>query len=197
MIYEYKGIRPVIHPSAFVHAEAVIIGDVIIGESVYIAAGAVIRGDWGQIVIEKGCNVQENCTLHLFPNGKVLLKESAHIGHGSIIHGAEIGSNSLVGMNAVVMDNVIIGSECIIGALSFVKSQTNIPDRSLVVGNPAKIINEVSDEMIAWKTKGTQIYQQHTKECFESLISCEPLREMPEERKVQKQTVDYSVWTKK
>jgi len=196
MIYEFKGIRPVIHPTAFVHPQAAIIGDVIIGESVYIAAGAVIRGDWGQIVIEKGCNVQENCTLHLFPSGKVWLKESAHIGHGAVIHGAEIGSNTLVGMNAVVMDNVIIGSECIIGALAFVKSQTNIPDRSVVVGNPAKIINEVSDDMIAWKTKGTQIYQQLSQDCFESLIPCEPLREMPEDRNVNKQTVDYSVWKK-
>ncbi|MFQ5446689.1 MAG: gamma carbonic anhydrase family protein, partial [Saprospiraceae bacterium] len=143
MLYEFSGFRPVVHESAFVHPQAAVTGNVIIGRDVYIGPGAAIRGDWGEIIIDDGCNVQENCTVHMFPGVTVRLSEGAHIGHGAIIHGASIGCNSLVGMNAVVMDNVEIGKECIIGALSFIPAGTIIPARSLVVGNPGKIIKQV------------------------------------------------------
>jgi carbonic anhydrase/acetyltransferase-like protein (isoleucine patch superfamily) len=176
MIYEFNGVRPVIHESAFIHPQAAVTGNVVIGKDVYIGPGAAIRGDWGAIIIEDGCNVQENCTIHMFPGITVRLMESAHIGHGAIIHGAIIGKNSLVGMNAVIMDNVEIGDECIIGALCFLASDSKIPSRSLVVGNPGRIVREVSDEMIAWKTKGTQLYQQLPRHCFDTLKSCEPQR---------------------
>jgi phenylacetic acid degradation protein len=115
----------------------------------------------------------------------MVLKAGAHIGHGAIIHGANIGANCLVGMNAVIMDDVTIGDECIIGALAFVKAGTQIPNRKMVVGNPAVIIKDVSDELIAWKTKGTALYQQLPKECFETLRAVEPLREIPENRPTQ------------
>ena len=180
MIYEFKGYRPVVHESAFVHPQAAVTGNVIIGPDVYIGPGAAIRGDWGAIVIEAGCNVQENCTIHMFPGVTVVLEEGAHIGHGAIIHGARIGRNSLIGMNAVLMDEVEIGAECIVGALCFIKAGEKIPPRSLVVGNPGKIIKNVSDEMIAWKTEGTRLYQQLPAECYETLRPCEPLREVPE-----------------
>ena len=185
MIYEFNGFKPVIHPSAFVHPQAAVTGNVFIGKDVYIGPGAAIRGDWGKIVIEDGCNVQENCTIHMFPGTTVTLKESAHIGHGAIIHGGTIGENCLIGMNAVVMDDVIIEPECIVGALSFVPAKMHIPKRSLVVGNPAKIIKEVSDDMIAWKTKGTALYQQLPKECYATLKPCEPLTEPEENRPTQ------------
>lgn len=175
-IFEFKGFRPVIHKSAFIHPNASVIGNVMIGADVYVGPGAAIRGDWGEIVIEDGCNVQENCVIHMFPGVRVLLKEAAHIGHGAIIHGGTIGKNVLVGMNSVIMDNVVIGDECIIGALSFVPADMIIPARKVVVGNPAKIVKEVSDEMIEWKTAGTRLYQQLPSECFESLKACEPLR---------------------
>lgn len=190
MIYAFKGFVPVVHESAFVHPQAAVTGNVIIGKDVYIGPGAAIRGDWGGIVIEDGCNVQENCTIHMFPGITVTLSESAHIGHGAIIHGANIGRNSMVGMNAVIMDNCQIGEACIIGALSFVKADTKIPDRSLVVGNPAKIIKVVSDEMIAWKTKGTQLYQTLPTSCHESLKAVEPLREIPKDRPAQERLYD-------
>ena len=160
MIYEFNGYRPVVHESAYVHPLAAVTGNVVIGEDVYIGPGAAIRGDWGKIIIKDGCNVQENCTIHMFPGVTVVLEESAHIGHGAIIHGAHIGRNSLVGMNAVVMDNVEIGEECIIGALCFVPEGMDIPKRKIAVGNPAKIVKDVSDEMIAWKTQGTGLYQK-------------------------------------
>jgi phenylacetic acid degradation protein len=177
MFYEFNGIKPVVDESSFVHPQAVVTGNVFIGKDVYIGPGCALRGDWGKIIIEDGCNVQENCTVHMFPGVTVLLKKSAHIGHGAIIHGATIGSNCLVGMNAVIMDEVELGDECIVGALCFIKQGEKIPARSLVVGNPSKIIKQVSDEMIAWKTEGTSLYQQLPGQCFETLKSCEPLRQ--------------------
>ncbi len=194
MVYAFKGFIPVVHPSSFIHPQAIVTGNVIIGKDVYIGPGAALRGDWGAIIIEDGCNVQENCTIHMFPGKTVLLKESAHIGHGAIIHGGTVGRNSMIGMNAVIMDDVEIGDECIVGALSFVNANTIIPKRSLVVGNPARIIKEVSDEMINWKTKGTQLYQQLPKDCFETLVACDPLTEIPADRPSQESL--YETWDK-
>ena len=192
MIYQFKEYIPVIHESSFIHPQAAVTGNVIIGKDCYIGPGAAIRGDWGQIIIEDGCNVQENCILHMFPGVTVLLKEGAHIGHGAIIHGAMIGKNCLVGMNAVIMDNVELGDESIVGALCFIQEEEIIPARSLVVGNPGKIIKQVSDEMLAWKTEGTRLYQQLPADCHKTLKACEPLRELPEESPIQ--STSYLRW---
>lgn len=178
MFYEFNGIQPVVHPSSFIHPQAAVTGNVIIGKDCYIGPGAALRGDWGQIILEDGCNVQENCTIHMFPGVTVLLKAGAHIGHGAIIHGATIGANCLVGMNAVIMDNVQLGDECIVGALSFIKQGEVIPARSLVAGNPGKIIKTVSDEMIAWKSEGTRLYQALPAEMKAGWKPCEPLAEI-------------------
>ena len=185
MVYEFNGFIPVIHESSFVHPLAAVTGNVIIGKNVYIGPGAAIRGDWGEICIEDGCNIQENCTIHMFPGKTMVLKAGAHIGHGAIIHGANIGVNCLVGMNAVIMDDVNLGDECIVGALCFIKSGMQIPNRKMIVGNPAIIIKEVTDEMIDWKTKGTALYQQLPKECHETLKAVEPLRKIPKNRPTQ------------
>lgn len=192
MVYEFNGFKPVVHPSSFIHPQAVVTGNVIIGKDVYIGPGCALRGDWGEIKIEDGCNVQENCTIHMFPGTTVHLKESAHVGHGAIIHGGTLGKNCLIGMNAVIMDDVEIGNECIVGALSFVPAKMIIPNRKLVVGNPAKIIKDVSDEMIQWKTMGTSLYQSLPKECHETLRPCKPLNEIPPDRK--KQDSAYKTW---
>lgn len=184
-VYSFNGFIPVIKKSSFIHPKASVTGNVIIGENVYIGPGAAIRGDWGQIIIEDGCNVQENCTIHMFPGTTVTLKKGAHIGHGAIIHGGTIGENCLIGMNSVIMDDVIMGDECIIGALSFVPAKMQLPKRSLAVGNPAKIVKEVSDQMISWKTKGTELYQALPKECFDTLKEVEPLREIETDRPSQ------------
>ena len=194
MIYEFNGFKPVISPQAYVHDSAVIIGNVIIGEEVYIGPGAVVRGDWGEIEIKKGANVQENCVIHMFPGVCIVLEEGAHIGHGAIIHGANIGENCLFGMNAVVMDRSQIGAGSIVGALAFVKADSVIPERSLVVGNPAKIIKQVSDEMLAWKTKGTELYQQLPKECYQTLKPCEPLQEKEANRPLQEEL--FKTWNR-
>ena len=192
MIYEFNGYIPVIHPSSFIHPQAAVTGNVIIGENVYVGPGAAIRGDWGGIIIENGCNVQENCTVHMFPGTTVLLKEGAHIGHGAIIHGATIGRNCLVGMNAVIMDNVILGDECIVGALTFVAADSVIEKRKVIVGNPGKVVKDVSDTMIAWKTKGTELYQQLPEACHATLKEVKALTEIPEDR--PKQQDIYKTW---
>ncbi|HLG41211.1 MAG TPA: transferase hexapeptide repeat family protein [Chitinophagaceae bacterium] len=192
MFYSFNGFIPVIHESSFIHPQAAVTGNVIIGKNCYIGPGAALRGDWGQIIIEDGCNIQENCTIHMFPGLTVLLKESAHIGHGAIIHGAIIGRNCLIGMNAVVMDNVELGDESIVGALSLIKEGEKTPPRSLLAGNPARIIKEVSDDMIAWKTRGTRLYQALPSQLFENWKETEPLRERPPS--LPQQEISYKTW---
>jgi phenylacetic acid degradation protein len=192
MIYEFNGYIPIIHESAFIHPQASVTGDVWIGANVYIGPGAAIRGDWGRIVIEDGCNIQENCTVHMFPGVEVRLKEAAHVGHGAIVHGASLGKNCLIGMNAVLMDEVEIGDECIVGGLTFIPAKTKIPPRKVVVGNPAKIVKDVSDEMLAWKSKGTAIYQNLPADCFANLREVTPLREPENSRPTHPKS--YNIW---
>jgi len=192
MIYAFKGFTPVVDTSSYVHPQAAVTGNVVIGKNVYVGPGAAIRGDWGGIVIEDGCNVQENCTIHMFPGVTVYLREGAHIGHGAIIHGAEIGRNSLIGMNSVIMDEVIIEEECIVGALSFVKAGAKISKRSLWAGNPAKFIKEVSQEMIDWKTKGTALYQTLPQDLHTHLQPTSALSELPLDRPEQESL--YATW---
>jgi phenylacetic acid degradation protein/carnitine operon protein CaiE len=194
MVYSFKGFIPVVHESSFIHPLAAVTGNVIIGKDVYIGPGAALRGDWGKIIIEDGCNVQENCTIHMFPGLVVVLKAGAHIGHGAVVHGAAIGKNCLVGMNSVIMDHAEIGDNSIIGALSFIKADEKFPARSVIAGNPAKIIKEASYEMIAWKTEGTRLYQALPKEMMEEWKSCEPLREAEPGRPAQEAV--YATWQK-
>ncbi len=192
MFYAFKGFIPVVDPSSFVHPQANVTGNVIIGKDCYVGPGAVIRGDWGGIILEDGVNVQENCVVHMFPGVTLTLQTGAHIGHGAIVHGAQIGKNCLVGMNSVIMDEVELGDHSIVGALTFIKAKTQIPPRSLVVGNPGKVIRTLSDDMIAWKTAGTQLYQQLPGECHRYLEPCEPLREVPADRPAQESL--YQTW---
>lgn len=191
-IYEFDKFRPVVHESAFIHPNATVTGNVIIGRDVYVGPGAAIRGDWGGIVIEDGCNVQENCVVHMFPGVTVVLEESAHIGHGAVIHGAHICRNALIGMNAVIMDNATVGAASIVGALCFVPSKMQIPERKVVVGNPAKIVKDVTDEMLSWKTEGTRLYQSLPASLRSSLAACDPLREVPADR--PEQISSYKTW---
>lgn len=195
MICEFDGYKPVIHETAFIHPLAVITGNVIIGKDVYIGPGAALRGDWGKIVVHDGCNVQENCIIHMFPGVTVTLHESAHIGHGATIHGATIGANSLIGMNAVVMDHANIGNGSIIGALAFIPEGMAIPDRKVAVGNPAKVIKDVTDEMLQWKSEGTAWYQRLPEQMRKTWKECDPLREIPPGR--MDQDIEYETWKKR
>jgi phenylacetic acid degradation protein/carnitine operon protein CaiE len=192
MIYEFNGYRPVVHESAYVHPQAIVTGNVVIGKDVYIGPGAALRGDWGEIIIEDGCNVQENCTIHMFPGTSVRLSKGAHVGHGAIIHGATLKENCLIGMNAVVMDNAIVGKNSVVGALAFVPDGMEIPEGKIAVGNPAKVVKDMSPERIQWKTEGTRLYQSLPMELHETLKVCEPLRNVPADRKPI--TEKYSTW---
>ena len=191
-VFAFDGFVPVVHESAFVHPNATVTGNVVIGRDVYVGPGAAIRGDWGGIVVEDGCNIQESCTIHMFPGVTVVLERSAHIGHGAIVHGARVGENALVGMNAVIMDNAIVGAGSIVGALCFVPAEMVIPPRSVVVGNPARIVKQVSDEMLAWKSEGTALYQALPERLRATLTACEPLREVPDGR--ASQSMSYRTW---
>jgi carbonic anhydrase/acetyltransferase-like protein (isoleucine patch superfamily) len=192
MFYAFGDYIPVVHETAYVHPQAVVTGNVTIGKDVYIGPGAMLRGDWGGIIVSDGCNVQENCVVHMFPGITVVLEEEAHIGHGAIIHGARIGKHCLVGMNSVILDRVEIGEGSIIGALTLVTEGMQVPPRSLVVGNPGRIIREVSEDMLRWKSQGTAIYRRLPEEMRTGAHPCEPLREVPAGREAQ--TAAYRTW---
>jgi phenylacetic acid degradation protein len=190
-IYEFMGYRPVLAESAYVHPTASIIGDVFIGENVYIGPGASLRGDMGRIIIKNGCNIQDNCTIHMFPGVTVVLEENSHIGHGAIVHGAHLGRDCLVGMNAVLMDDVVLGSGCIVGAGSFVKAKTVVPDRKLIVGNPAIIRRDVTGEMLEWKKEGTILYQELAKESMKSVQECEPIYGSDFKKEMERRAINF------
>lgn len=182
-VYSIDGITPVVDPSAFVHPTAVLIGDVIIGPGCYIGPLASLRGDFGRLVVEEGANLQDTCVMHGFPNTDTVVARHGHIGHGSILHGCSIGEDVLVGMNAVIMDNADVGESSIIGANAFVKADMKIEPRSLVVGSPARVLREVTDDELEWKRDGTRIYQELTRRCMRSLHETKPLPEMEPGRK--------------
>lgn len=191
-IFAFEGFVPVVHQSAFIHPNATVTGNVVIGRDAYVGPGAAIRADWGGVILEDGCNVQENCTIHMFPGVTVVLEAGAHMGHGAVVHGARIGRNALVGMNAVVMDGAVVGAESIVGALCFVPADMIVPPRTVVAGNPARVVKEVSDAMLDWKTAGTRLYQSLPQRLHGSLRPCEPLRELPAQR--PEQPASYQTW---
>ena len=194
MIYVFKGFVPVIHESAFVHPLAAVTGNVIIGKDVYVGPFAALRGDWGRIIIGDGCNIQESCTIHMFPGITVKLDENVHVGHGAIIHGAHIQHDCLIGMNSVIMDNVVVGPESIIGAMTFIPEGTTFDSRSLIVGNPARLLKQVSDEMLSWKKQGTELYQTLPADMHQFWKECEALRTVPTDRPEQAKL--YENWAK-
>lgn len=183
---------PVVDETAYVHPMATVIGHVTIGKNCYIGPGAVLRGDWGKIEVSNGCNIQENCVVHMFPGTTVRLEEGAHVGHGAIVHGAKLGRQCMIGMNAVIMDDVEVGEGCIVGALSFLKAQSQWKDRTIIAGNPAKILGEVSDDMLAHKVEGTGLYQGLPADFHSSLRECEPLRAEPLDR--PSEFPDFETW---
>ncbi|MBW2063505.1 MAG: gamma carbonic anhydrase family protein [Deltaproteobacteria bacterium] len=157
--YEFEGKRPCVDERAFVHPQAVLIGDVTVEEGCYIGSGAVLRGDIGSIKIGMGSNVQENCVLHAFPDKVTLLHRDTHIGHGCILHGCEICSNVLVGMGSIIADGVKINSNCLIGAGSFVDFGTEIPPGSVVMGSPAKVVKEITPQQLQQLASSRAVYQ--------------------------------------
>ena len=182
--YEFKGFIPIVPEDTFVHPQAVLIGNVILGHGCYIGPGASLRGDFGRIVIGDGANVQDNCIVHSFPGRDAVVEADGHIGHGAILHGCTVGRNALVGMNAVIMDGVDVGAESIVGAQAFVRGETVIPPRSMVVGSPAKVIRDVTEKEVAWKSRGTAEYRQLARDGLTGLTPVEPLKAVEADRPV-------------
>ena len=196
--YEIDGLRPVVDPTAYVHPTAVLIGDVIVGPGAYIGPCASLRGDFGRIVLQTGCNVQDTCVIHGFPASDTLLEDNAHIGHGAVLHGCVIRADALVGMNAVVMDEAEIGAGAFVAASAFVRAGLKVPARSLAAGVPAKILRELSDQELAWKREGTATYQRLTQRCQATMRECEPLTaEEPGRPRIDAGTIQPLVATRR
>ncbi|MFG6449307.1 phenylacetic acid degradation protein PaaY [Roseateles sp. BYS180W] len=175
--YAIDGVRPVVHPQAFVHPSAVLIGDVHVSAGAYIGPCASLRGDFGRIEIHAGANVQDSCVLHGFPHTTTCVERDGHVGHGAVLHGCVVRQGALIGMKAVVMDEADIGAGAIVAACAFVKAGQHIAPRSLAAGIPAKVLRELSDQELAWKHEGTLAYQQLTVRCLQTLQEVEPLQE--------------------
>jgi phenylacetic acid degradation protein len=173
--YELDGVVPVVDPSSFVHPTASLIGDVIIGPECYVGPGASLRGDFGRILIERGCNVQDNCILHSFPGETALLEAEAHIGHGAVLHGCTVRRGALVGISAVLMDGAVVEEEAFVGALAFVRAAFTVPRRTLVLGSPARVVRELKPEELEWKAVGTRHYQALARRCLASFRERPPL----------------------
>jgi phenylacetic acid degradation protein len=176
-VYSINGVTPVVHPTAYVHPSAVLIGDVFVGPRCYIGPQAVMRGDFGRLILEEGANLQDTCVMHGFPGKDTVVEANGHIGHGAVLHGCHIGRNAMVGMNAVVMDEAMVGADSIVGAGAFVKARMEIAPRSLVAGSPAKVLRELRDDEIAWKTLGTQLYQDLSIRSLETMALTDALTE--------------------
>jgi phenylacetic acid degradation protein len=176
-VYSINGVTPVVHPTAYVHPSAVLIGDVFVGPRCYIGPQAVMRGDFGRLILEEGANLQDTCVMHGFPGKDTVVEANGHIGHGAVLHGCHIGRNAMVGMNAVVMDEAMVGADSIVGAGAFVKARMEIAPRSLVAGSPAKVLRELRDDEIAWKTLGTQLYQDLSIRSIETMALTDALTE--------------------
>ena len=183
-VYEINGVRPVVHPSAYVHPSAVLIGDVIVGPRCYIGPLASMRGDFGRLILEEGSNLQDTCVMHGFPGEDTVVEVDGHIGHGAVLHGCRIRRNAMVGMNAVVMDKAVVGEESIVAAMSFVKAGMIIPPRSMVMGTPAKVMRALTDDDVKWKSFGTHQYHQLTTRSLNTMREVEAYTEIEPNRPV-------------
>ena len=175
--YAIDGVIPVVHPGAFVHPSAVLIGDVVVGADCYIGPNASLRGDFGSIVLQAGVNVQDACVVHGFPDSQTLVEVNGHIGHGAVLHGCVVRHDAMVGMNAVVMDEAEVGAYSIVAACAFVRAGFKVPEKSLVAGLPAKLVRELSADEMRWKLAGTRHYQALSQRCHASLQEVQPLTE--------------------
>lgn len=173
--FAIDGVGPIVDSTAFVHPTAVLIGDVIVGPGCYIGPCASLRGDFGQIVVKAGANIQDSCTLHSFPNKSTVVEENGHIGHGAVLHGCVVRVDALVGINAVILDGAEVGAQSIVGACALVSAGMQIAPRSLAVGVPAKVMRQLNDDEIARKLEGTMAYQRLAQLCIETMIEVAPL----------------------
>ena len=177
-VYSIDGVTPVVHPSAFVHPTASLIGDVVIGPDCYVGPGASIRADFGRFEMGRGSNFQDNCTAHGFAGEDIILGEDCNIGHGAVIHGAVLHDRVLVGMNAVVMDGVVLNDDVLVAALAFVPAAMEVPPGVIAAGTPARVLRELTDEEMEWKAAGNRDYHTLAARCHETLEEVDALTEL-------------------
>ena len=182
-VYSIDGLTPVVHPDAYVHPSAVLIGDVHVGAGAYIGPSASLRGDFGRLVIEAGANIQDCCIVHGFPESDTVIEQDGHVGHGAVIHSARICRNAMIGMNAVVNDNAVVGESAFVAAMAFVKAGMQVPPRTLVAGIPARVMRDLSAEEMAWKLDATRAYQNLACRSLASLRETVALTEAESGRK--------------
>lgn len=167
MIRNYKNKRPTIAESVFLAENAVVIGDVMLKENANVWYGAVLRGDEGSIVVGENTNVQDNATLHTDHNRSVILGKNVTVGHNAVVHGCTVGDGTMIGMGAVVLNGAAIGKGCIIAAGALVKEGAEIPDYSLCVGVPARIVRQIDEATAEGILKNAESYVQLGKEYME------------------------------
>jgi phenylacetic acid degradation protein len=182
-VYAIDGITPVVHPSAFVHPSAVLIGDVIVRARAYIGPCASLRGDFGRIVVEEGANIQDTCLLHGFPGKDTVVGAESTIGHGAVLHGCVVRRGALVGINSVVNDNAEVGEDAMVAALAFVRAEDRIPARSLAVGIPAKVVRALTAQELRWKEDNMHLYQSLAVRSARTMELVEALTEPEENRR--------------
>jgi len=158
ILIEFENKRPRVAASAFVAPNAVMIGDVDVGENSSIWFGAVLRGDLAPIKIGPSCNLQDNVVVHSETEQGTVLQERVTVGHGAILHDCWIGRDTLIGMGAVLLDRSRIGAGCLVGAGSVVKERFEVPDGMLVVGNPAVIKKKLEGNAAEWVARGADDY---------------------------------------
>jgi len=182
-VYAIDGITPVVHPSAFVHPSAVLIGDVIVAARAYIGPCACLRGDFGRIVVEEGANIQDTCMLHGFPGKDTVVGAEVTVGHGAVLHGCVVRRGALIGMNSVVNDNAEVGEQAVVAALAFVKAEARVPARTLVAGIPARVLRELSEQELKWKMDNMRLYQQLAVRSLSTMREVDALTEVEKNRK--------------
>ena len=146
--------------NVYIAPGAVVVGDVVLEEDVSIWYNAVLRGDSGTIRVGRGTNIQDNCVVH----EETTIGEYCTVGHGAIVHGCKIGSNTMVGMGAIVLTGAVIGENCLIGAGALVTGKMNAPDGSLILGNPATVVKPVTEAQMEESRKDAQNYIRLAKE---------------------------------
>ena len=146
----------------YIAKNATVVGDVQLGKDVSIWYGAVLRGDSGCISIGDGSNVQDNAVLH----EKITIGKNCTIGHGAIVHGCTIGDNCIVGMGSIVLDGAVIGENCMIGAGALVTGKMNAPAGTLILGNPAKVVRELTEEQIEHNLQSAENYIKKAKDAL-------------------------------
>jgi phenylacetic acid degradation protein len=173
--YEIDGVVPVVEPTAFVHPDAVLIGDVVVGAGSYVGPHASLRGDFGRIRIGAGANVQDTCVLHSFPEQDCVVEDGGHVAHGAVLHGCRVGSGAMVGINAVVMDGAVVGARALVAACSFVPADMEVPPDTLVAGTPAKARRAIDPTMAQFQANGIRVYQALARRSLETMRPVTPL----------------------